>query len=115
VRPEASDTEICCTLNRVLNIPSADQVAGSFAGLRALVIEPGERPSANTREHRFHRDPWAGNFISICGGKLTTARALGEKLLDEIAGTPSDYPSRQAMLPGGHASPFDAFVQSSTD
>jgi glycerol-3-phosphate dehydrogenase len=117
VRPDASDAEyLLNALNRVLKEPvKADQVAGSFAGLRALVIEPGERPSANTREHRFNRDPWAENFISVCGGKLTTARALGEKLLDEIVGIPSDYPSCQAMLPGGHAGPFDAFVHSSTD
>jgi glycerol-3-phosphate dehydrogenase len=91
--------------------------------LRALVVEPGERPSANTREHRFHRDPWAGNLISICGGKLTTARALGEKLLDEIAAEVGPgsgpavhrHPSRDAPLPGGHTGPFEAFVQSSAE
>lgn len=125
VRPEPSDTEyLLNALNRVLKHPiKADQVAGSFAGLRALVVEPGERPSANTREHRFHRDPWAGNLISICGGKLTTARALGEKLLDEIAadvgpvsGTAVHrHPSRDAALPGGRTGPFETFVQSSAE
>jgi glycerol-3-phosphate dehydrogenase len=125
VRPDPSDTEyLLNALNRVLRHPiRADQVAGSFAGLRALVIEPAEHPSTNTREHRFHRDPWARNFISICGGKLTTARALGEKLLDEIAaevgpglGTAAhSHPSRDAVLPGGHTGPFESFVHASAE
>lgn len=125
VRPEPGETEyLLNAANRVLSQAiTADQVAGSFAGLRALVIEPGESPSANTREHRFHRDPWVRNFVSICGGKLTTARALGEKLVDEIVDqldprpglAARARPSRQAALPGGHTGPFEPFVQSSTD
>jgi glycerol-3-phosphate dehydrogenase len=125
VRPDRADTEyLLSAVNRVLRRPlAAEDVLGSFAGLRALVIEPGQRPSANTREHRFHRDPWAGNFISICGGKLTTARALGEKLLDEIvarletrpASAARRHPSRQALLPGGHTGPFEPFVKASTE
>jgi len=125
VRPDRADTEyLLNAANRVLDRPfTPDQVLGSFAGLRALVIEPGLRPSANTREHRFHRDPWAANFISICGGKLTTARALGEKLVDEIVDrldpdpgiAARRHPSRQTLLPGGHTGPFEPFVKLSTE
>jgi glycerol-3-phosphate dehydrogenase len=124
VQPDREDTEyLLNAVNRVLGGPmGANQVLGSFAGLRALVIEPGERPSANTREHRFHQDPWARNFVSICGGKLTTARALGEKLVDAIVDRlePSPgiaarrNPSRQIPLPGGRTGPFETFVKNST-
>jgi glycerol-3-phosphate dehydrogenase len=122
VRPERADAEyLLNAANRVLRAPlTPDQVVGSFAGLRALVVEPGRSPSANTREYRFHQDPWAANFISICGGKLTTARALGEKLVDRIgrelgaAPSPARYPSREIPLPGGHTGPFERFVESST-
>jgi glycerol-3-phosphate dehydrogenase len=117
VRPDRADTTyLLNALNRVLVRPvTPDQVAGSFAGLRALVTEPGETASSTTREHRFHRDPWAKSFISVCGGKLTSARALGEKLMDELAGPPVSYPSRRAKLPGGHTGPFEKFVRSQTE
>lgn len=125
VCPDPADTEyLLNAVNRVLSRPmTADQVLGSFAGLRALVMEPGASPSANTREHRLHRDPWARNLISICGGKLTTARALGEKLVDGIVDRlePSPgvaarrHPSRQTAFPGGRTGPFEAFVRASTE
>ncbi len=93
---------------------------GSFAGLRALAIEPGRSPSANTREYRFHEEAGIKNFITICGGKLTTARALGEKLVDRIgpqlgAATASAQVSRTTPLPGGNTGPFEDFVRKATD
>jgi glycerol-3-phosphate dehydrogenase len=123
VKPDQEDIEyLLSALNRVLCHPlTASDVVGSFAGLRALAIQPGRSPSANTREYRFHRSDRAKNFISICGGKLTTARALGEKLVDGIVakiglpkGAPKTasaaYPTRQIPLPGGHTGVFDVFV-----
>ena len=123
VQPDQADVEyLLSAANRVLAEPlKPREVVGSFAGLRALAMEPGRSPSANTREYRFHVDPWATNFISICGGKLTTARALGEKLVDRVVaelriGTRgASHPSRHAPLPGGHTGPFEAFVKSSTE
>jgi len=123
VQPDQADVEyLLDAANRVLYEPlKSSDVIGSFAGLRALVMEPGRSPSANTREHRIHRDPWAANFVSICGGKLTTARALGEKLVDGVVadlriGTRgASHPSRHAPLPGGHTGPFEAFVKSCSE
>lgn len=125
VQPDAAETEyLLNALNRVLREPvRAEQVLGSFAGLRALVMEPGRGPSATTREYRFHRDAWAKNFVSICGGKLTTARPLSEKVVDQVAAALGasprspfgSYPSRRVPLPGGHAGPFEAFVQSASE
>ncbi|HEV2234751.1 MAG TPA: glycerol-3-phosphate dehydrogenase [Terriglobia bacterium] len=124
VRPDRADIEyLLNALNRVLRHPlTLSDVVGSFAGLRALAIQPGCSPSENTREYRFHRDAGAGNFISVCGGKLTTARALGEKLVDAIVGQISmsgsgpkagarKHPTREIPLAGGHTGVFNIFVE----
>ncbi len=125
VRPDRADTEyLLGALNRVVRQPlEPEDVEGSFAGLRALVNQPGRGPSDTTREYRFHQDPWAKNFVSLCGGKLTTARALGEKLVEQIVArlgirapnALSRRPSRRVPLPGGGTGPFEAFVKSAVE
>ncbi|HUY13767.1 MAG TPA: glycerol-3-phosphate dehydrogenase/oxidase [Terriglobia bacterium] len=141
VQPDSEDVDyLLRAVNRVLGEPvKAESVLGTFAGLRALALEPGRAPSENTREYRFHEDSWAANMISVCGGKLTTARALGEKLVDAIAprlypGSTSPqnhdsgsranklpnrnlaaHPSRLAPLPGGNTGPWEAFVNAATE
>jgi glycerol-3-phosphate dehydrogenase len=118
VRPEKEDVMyLLAAVNRIFRPQiNASEVEGAFAGLRPLVVQPGASPSANTREYKFHQDPWARNFISICGGKLTTARALAEKLVDVIQGrlgittSGPGHPSRSEPLAGGHTGPFDVFV-----
>ncbi len=122
VQPDRADTEyLLQAANRVLREPlKFDDVVGGYGGLRALALEPTRSPSANTREYRFHQDRWAKNFVSICGGKLTTARALGERLVDQIAAwlgmsTRSAFSSRAVPLPGGYTGPFEAFVKSAVE
>ena len=122
VQPDRADIDyLLAAVNRVLRQPlTAGDVLGSFAGLRALAIEPGRSPSENTREYRFHEEATVRNFISICGGKLTTARALGEKLIDRIAAqlgsaTASAQASRTTPLPGGNTGPFEDFVRNATE
>ena len=122
VQPDRADIEyLLAAVNRVLRQPlAARDVLGSFAGLRALALEPGRSPSANTREYRFHKESEVKNFITICGGKLTTARALGEKLVDRIAAhlgisaAPAQV-SRTTSLPGGNTGPFEDFVRRATE
>jgi glycerol-3-phosphate dehydrogenase len=122
VRPDQADVEyLLGAVNRVLRRPlKLSDILGSFAGLRALAIEPGRSPSENTREYRFHEEPAIKNFISICGGKLTTARALGEKLVDTIAArlgfsSPKAISSRERSLPGGETGPFVPFVRTASE
>lgn len=125
VRPDAGDVEyLLAAVNRVLREPyRAQQVLGSFAGLRALVLEPNRegrrKPSAVSREYRFHFDPWASNFVSICGGKLTTARALAEKVIevacDRLMMGGISPTSREVPLPGGQTGPFEAFLKSAIE
>jgi glycerol-3-phosphate dehydrogenase len=122
VRPDRSDVDyLLQAVNRVLDPPlKAHDVLGGFAGLRALALEPGQSPSENTREYRFHEEAGTANFISICGGKLTTARALGERLVDLIASrlggrSARALTSRTVPLPGGQTGPFEAFVRTATE
>lgn len=126
IRPEAADVDYLLTAaNRVLRQPlRSGRVLGCFTGLRALAIDPaagaGRTPSEYTREYRFHEEPEIRNFISICGGKLTTARALGEKLVNRLAGRlgvplPRRLSSRDTPLPGGRTGPLEAFVAYATE
>lgn len=124
VAPDASEIDyLLGALNRVLCEPvTPASVVASYAGLRSLVVQAGKKPSENTREYRFHRDPWAKNMITVCGGKLTTARALGEKLADLIAAelpgsaNAASTLSRTEPLPGGNVcGSFEDFVHSGRD
>jgi glycerol-3-phosphate dehydrogenase len=134
VRPDPVEADyLLGALNRVLRQPlGLRDVKGAWAGLRALVAncgqsgkagKPGVTPSATTREYRFHEDPWVENVISVCGGKLTTARALGEHLVNrilvrsEMAGPLASSaqafdlrPSRTTPLPGGQTGAFEVYV-----
>lgn len=120
VEPDRAEVEyLVQALNRVLHKPiRPEEALGSFAGIRSLVMESGRSPSANTREHRFHRDRWARNFITVCGGKLTTARALSEMLVDQIArelpcpanSATLSHASRLRPLPGGAIADFSRFL-----
>jgi glycerol-3-phosphate dehydrogenase len=133
VQPNAGEVDyLLSAVNRILSEPvKAEDVIGAFAGLRSLAMQPGRSPSANTREYRFHEDAWARNMVTVCGGKLTTARALGEKLADVVVerfkggassfqgnranGFPgaiiNGHPSRQIPLPGGHTGPWEAYLE----
>ena len=122
VRPDRADSDyLLGAANRVLLQPlTVGDVVGSFAGVRALSIEPGRSPSENSREYRIHQEPGIQNFVSICGGKLTTARALAEKLVERIAtrlGAPlrNAEVSRTTPLPGGKTGPFQEFVRKAVD
>lgn len=121
VAPDATDVNyLLRAANSVFATPlTENDVRYPWAGLRALVLDDaGKKPSAVTREYRFHRDPWAQNLISICGGKLTTARALGENLARQVAGhlgTNLNGSSRSAPFPGGHTGPFEAFLRRSVN
>ena len=120
VAPDEADIDY---LLRAANSVFADPLTTAdvrcpWAGLRALVLEGDKSPSEVTREYRLHQDPWALNMISICGGKLTTARALGEKVARQVAGllgTTLDGSTRQAPFPGGHTGPFEPFVRRSVE
>ncbi len=80
----------------------ATHVIGSWAGLRPLVRPDRNLPaSAVSREHRLFRS--SGGLLIITGGKLTTARLMGEEVVDAaLAGldrSPRTTPSRSLESP----------------
>jgi glycerol-3-phosphate dehydrogenase len=124
VKPDEADVRyLLQAANRIFTRPlTKADVSSPWAGLRALVLESGSgprNPSAVTREYRFHEDPWARNFVSVCGGKLTTARALGEKLARLVAArlgrTLNGASSRTTPLPGGRTGEFESFLRSAIE
>lgn len=81
---------------------TTNDLCSVFAGVRPLAAAPGEDvpPSSVSREERIYRDP--SGLISAAGGKLTTYRATGEKIVDRVARrlSPRAFgPSRTASLP----------------
>lgn len=80
----------------------ASQVIGSWAGLRPLVRPDRSLPaSAVSREHRLFHSP--GGLLIITGGKLTTARLMGEEVVDAalvgLGRSPRTTPSRSLERP----------------
>jgi glycerol-3-phosphate dehydrogenase len=82
---------------------SADDVAYSFAGLRALEMgESGRSPSSVSREEIVLES--ASGLLSVAGGKLTTHRAIAQKIVDDVMqrmGRPTGQcPTLATPLPG---------------
>jgi glycerol-3-phosphate dehydrogenase len=124
VAPDEADIRyLLRAANRIFTRPlSLNDTECPWAGLRALVVDPAANsgaPSSVTREYRFHEDLWAQNLISVCGGKLTTARALGEKLAlrvaERLGRTLHGASSRSTPLPGGGFGDFEPFLRSAIE
>jgi len=110
-RLPADDVEIDYLLD-VVNVAmpaasiSADDVAYSFAGLRALPIgDRGRAPSKVPREEIAIES--ASGLLSIAGGKLTTHREIAQKIVDDVmrrSGRPiGSCPTLDTPLPGAQA------------
>jgi glycerol-3-phosphate dehydrogenase len=81
---DAADLEyLLGVANHILPDAHVDvgHVVGSWAGLRPLVRPDRALPaSAVSREHRLFHSP--GGALVMTGGKLTTARLMGEEVVD---------------------------------
>jgi glycerol-3-phosphate dehydrogenase len=82
---------------------SEDDIASSFAGLRALVIRGDEKsPSTVPREEAILES--ASGMLSVAGGKLTTHREIAEKvvnrLMKKLGRSAGRCPTRTEPLPG---------------
>lgn len=86
---------------------SERDVESSFAGLRALITCGGAAPSSVSREEMIHES--GSGLLTIAGGKLTTHRAIAQRVVDRIMrnlGRPQGRcPTLDAPLPG--ARPLD--------
>ncbi|HXR23869.1 MAG TPA: glycerol-3-phosphate dehydrogenase/oxidase [Candidatus Binataceae bacterium] len=78
---------------------SQRDVESSFAGLRALVMSgSGAAPSSISREEMIHES--GSGLLTIAGGKLTTHRAIAQRVVDRIM--------RNLELPKGRGPTLDA-------
>jgi len=66
--------------------PTRDDILSSFAGLRPLVKDPkSQNTSSLSREHFIEVSD--SGLITICGGKWTTYRQMGEDVIDTAIST----------------------------
>jgi glycerol-3-phosphate dehydrogenase len=86
---EADVRYVLGAVNAVVTEPlSADDVTGSWAGLRPLLSQAGHKrpPNARTadlsRRHRVTTS--ASGVVTITGGKLTTYRKMAQDTVDEV-------------------------------
>ena len=60
----------------------ADDVLGSYAGLRPLVAPPGGKSVEVKRNHEIRVD--RDGMVTVVGGKLTTSRHMAEQTVDKV-------------------------------
>jgi len=60
----------------------AGDIVEAFAGVRPL-IRSGDDPTKVSREYKVER---RGDLVTVYGGKWTTARRLGQKVAEQLAG-----------------------------
>lgn len=87
---QADDREIrymCDAVNAYFRHPlTPDQVLLAYSGVRPLLEDEAENPSAVTRDYEFTLDGSPGQpvLLSVYGGKITTYRKLAEHALDKL-------------------------------
>ncbi|MGR3766605.1 glycerol-3-phosphate dehydrogenase [Pseudooceanicola nanhaiensis] len=104
---ESEITYLLDAVNRYVKAPlSRADVLHSFSGVRPLLEDDADNPSAVTRDYVFDVDAADGKapMLSIFGGKITTYRELAERGLDQLKpffpAMGSDW-THHAALPGG--------------
>ncbi len=84
-----------------------------WSGVRALVDDGADQARAVTRDYRLKIDDDGPPVLTVYGGKITTARALGEdamRRLGEAMGWPIRGGTRRRPLPGGDTDDFEALL-----
>ncbi len=98
---------LCSALNRRFELTlSAADIVWSYSGVRPLLDDGSDDPSAVTRDYAFDLQAPAGAppLLSIFGGKITTYRRLAEHALSELApllGNAAPAWTGAQPLPGG--------------
>ncbi len=61
---------------------TADDVQGTWAGVRPLIASDEASAYATSREHEVYEDP--RGITTVAGGKLTTYRSMAEEVVDAV-------------------------------
>lgn len=96
----------------VTQVARAD-VRHVWSGVRALVDDGADEARAVTRDYSLVIDDDGPPLLTLYGGKITTARALGEdamRRLGEVMGKSIRHDSRNRVLPGGDAVSFESLL-----
>lgn len=105
---------LCDSVNRYFrhSITPKD-VVSTWSGVRPL-HDDGESSAQNvTRDYVLEIDDDGAPLLSVFGGKITTARALAEEALAQIApllGREAHPVTRDRPFPGGDIDDFDSFL-----
>lgn len=102
----AQETDYLCGLiNRYFTRPiSPTDVIWSYSGVRPLLGDESDDPSAVTREYTLELDTEGPPLLSIWGGKITTFRKLAEEAIDLLLpplGERRPAWTAGAWMPGG--------------
>jgi glycerol-3-phosphate dehydrogenase len=111
-------TYLCDSVNQYFKhqITPAD-VVWTYSGVRPLLEEESDNPSAVTRDYKLELDAGAGHppLLSVFGGKITTFRKLAEQAVDKLAeslNVQKQSGTATETLPGGDMpkADFSAFL-----
>ena len=99
---------LCEQASRYFERPvSPGDVVRTFSGVRPLLDDESDNPSAVTRDYALEMDVSQAPLLSVWGGKLTTFRKLAEEASNLVAGAlaaPRGAWTEHAVLPGGDLS-----------
>jgi glycerol-3-phosphate dehydrogenase len=106
---------LCAAVNRHFTRQvSASDVVASWSGVRPLHDDGEAEARAVSRDYVLELDTRGPPLLSVFGGKITTARHLGEEAVGKLAralGEPAGAVTRQRPFPGGDMTEFGAFLQ----
>ncbi len=99
---------LCAQANRYFERAiSAADVVWSYCGVRPLLEDASDDPSAVTRDYSLELDTSQAPLLNVWGGKITTFRKLAEEAADLLV-APLDITrgawTKGALLPGGDLS-----------
>ncbi|MGI4982932.1 MAG: glycerol-3-phosphate dehydrogenase [Janthinobacterium lividum] len=104
VKIDASEIRyLCDSVNRYFKHQiGPDDVVWTYSGVRPLLQEESDNPSAVTRDYHLEMDatPGAPPLLSVFGGKITTFRKLAEQAVDKLVQALADLPSEAATGTG---------------
>lgn len=88
------------------------EVVWTYSGVRPLLDEASDNPSAVTRDYHLELDAPAGQapLLSVFGGKITTFRRLAQQAMDLLAeplGVTKPSSTEHQALPGGEIANAD--------
>ena len=93
---------------------TAADVVWSYCGVRPLLDDASDDPSAVTRDYLLELDTTQAPLLNVWGGKITTFRKLAEEAADLLV-TPLNISARawtkNAALPGGDLSDWIGTAQ----